>query len=203
VSSIADKLVVRSKKGFSIIFDIRTTENEQCLVPTHVFATSRELRRCTVRFPGWQEQPGIVRPRRPGLGSRAPAFHQTKKPATFDDTYNVGAAAASQPTLQIHATNLADSASSTGLGIDSIGTQASSETGSANFVLTDNLSTTLSILGLSLSAKLVHSDSDASYVFGPNPGFLRGDTSFGSLTISGSLIGKLSLCGRRRFKAPP
>jgi hypothetical protein len=123
-------------------------------------------------------------------GAAPPAFHQTKKLATFDDTYSVGATAASQSTLQIHATNLINSASSTGLGIDSIGTQASSEIGSANIVLTDNLSTTLSILGLSLSATLVHSDSDASYVFGPNRGFLGGDASFGSLTIGGSLIGK-------------
>ena len=51
------------------------------------------------------------------------------------------------------------------------------------------MSATLVLLGLSVSATFIHSKSSASYVFGPNQGFLAGDASFGSLTIGGSLIG--------------
>jgi hypothetical protein len=57
-------------------------------------------------------------------------------------------------------------------------------------VLTGNLSSTLSLLGLSASATLIHSESDASYVLGPDRGSPSGDASFGSLTIGGTLIGK-------------
>ena len=95
-----------------------------------------------------------------------------------------------QPTLQIDATNLVNTANSAGLGVDAVSTQATSDLGSANIVLTDNPLRDLSILGLSVSAKLIHSESDASYVFGPNQGFLGGGASFGSLMIGGALIGK-------------
>jgi hypothetical protein len=43
---------------------------------------------------------------------------------------------------------------------------------------------------LDVRASFIHSESSASYVFGPDRGFLAGDASFGSLTISGALIGK-------------
>jgi hypothetical protein len=128
-------------------------------------------------------------------GAAPPAFHQTKTIAAFAHTYDNGPTVAgltgeNHATLQVNATNLVSTASSSGLGVDSIGTQATADIASASAVLTGNPLSTLSLLGLSASATLIHSDSDASYVFGPDRGSLTGEASFGSLTISGALIGK-------------
>jgi hypothetical protein len=123
-------------------------------------------------------------------GAAPPAFHQTKKIAAFDRTYNLDSTDPNRPTLQINATKLVSTASSSGLGIDSVSTQATSDFASANILLTDNPLYALGILGLSVSATFIHSEASASYVFGANHGFLSGDASFGSLTISGGLIGK-------------
>ena len=123
-------------------------------------------------------------------GSAPPPFHVTKTVASFDHTYSLDPSDLLHPTLHIDATKIVNTVSSAGIGIDSISTQATSDIGSANFLLTDNPPDILSILGLSVSATLVHSDSNASYVFGPNRGFLSGDASFGSLRIAGALIGK-------------
>jgi hypothetical protein len=46
----------------------------------------------------------------------------------------------------------------------------------------------LSILGLSVKATGIHSDSNSSFVFGPNEGSLSGDASFHSLTVTGALV---------------
>lgn len=123
-------------------------------------------------------------------GAAPPRFHNTKSIAAFDHTYNLDPANLLHPTLQIDATGIVNTVSSAGIGVDSISTQASSDIGSANILLTDSPPNILGILGLSVSAKFIHSESDASYVFGPNRGFLTGDASFGSLAISGALIGK-------------
>ena len=123
-------------------------------------------------------------------GAAPPAFHQTRRIAAFEHTYGGDALGANQAILQIDATNLVNTANSAGLGVDAVSTQATSDLGSANIVLTANPLKTLSILGLSVSATLIHSESDASYVFGPNRGYLDGGASFGSLMIGGALIGK-------------
>ncbi len=47
----------------------------------------------------------------------------------------------------------------------------------------------LSILGLSVEATGIHSDSNSSFMFGPNEGSHSGDASFHSLTITGALVG--------------
>jgi hypothetical protein len=112
-----------------------------------------------------------------------------KTVAAFDHTYSLDPTDFFHPTLHIDATKIVNTASSAGIGVDSISTQATSDIGSANFLLTDNPPDILSILGLSVSARLVHSDANASYVFGPNRGSLSGDASFGSLRIAGALIG--------------
>jgi hypothetical protein len=124
-------------------------------------------------------------------GAAPPAFHHTAGVVVFDHTYNLDPSNFLHPTLHIDATKIVNTVSSPGSGIDNISTQATSSIGSANFLLTDNPPDIVSILGLSVSATFVHSESNASYVFGPNRGFLSGDASFGSLTISGSLIGKI------------
>jgi hypothetical protein len=123
-------------------------------------------------------------------GAAPPAFHQTKKIGAFDHTYNLDPTDSNHPTLQIDATDLVGAASSSGLGIDSVSTQATSDVGSANILLTDHPPFALGVLGLSVSATFIHSASSASYVFGANRGFLSGDASFGSLAIGGALIGK-------------
>lgn len=123
-------------------------------------------------------------------GAAPPAFHQTRRIAAFEHTYGGDAVGANRATLQIDATNLVNTANSAGLGVDAVSTQATSDLGSANIVLTANPLNTLSMLGLSVSATLIHSESDASYVFGPNRGYLDGGASFGSLMIGGALIGK-------------
>jgi len=131
-----------------------------------------------------------------GSGTVPPAFHQTENIGAFDHTYNLDPTCYLNPiglngaTLRIDAANLVNTASSSGLGIDSISTQATSDIGSASVLLTDSLPFALAVLGLSGSAEFIHSASNASYVFGPNRGFLSGDASFGSLTIGGALIGK-------------
>jgi hypothetical protein len=123
-------------------------------------------------------------------GAAPPAFHQTQKIDAFDRTYNIDPTDSNHPTFQINATKLVCATNSSGLGIDSVSTQATSDFASANILLTDNPPFSLGVLGLSVSATFIHSASSASYVFGANHGFLSGDASFGSLTISGGLIGK-------------
>lgn len=123
-------------------------------------------------------------------GAAPPAFHQTRKIAAFDHSYSLTLPALTGPVLRIDATNLVDTANSSGFGVDSVSTQATSDLCSANILLTSNPRLGLSVLGLSVSATFLHSASSASYVFGANRGFLGGDGSFGSLTIGGALIGK-------------
>jgi hypothetical protein len=123
-------------------------------------------------------------------GSAPPPFNVEKTIAHIGHTYSLDPKDLANPTLQIDAQNLVNQAESSGIGVDFVGTQATSDIGSASIVLTDNLLSTLAVLGLSVAATFIHSSADASYVFGPNKGFLSGDASFGSLTISGALIGK-------------
>jgi hypothetical protein len=129
-------------------------------------------------------------------GTAPPAFNHSRKVHSFDQAYNLDATDPNRPTLNIAATNVVTDVTSSGLGIDNVGIRATSDAASANFVLTDFPKFALGILGLSVSATLVHSESDASYVFGPDRGFLGGEASFGSLVIGGALIGKtLSFSG--------
>jgi hypothetical protein len=123
-------------------------------------------------------------------GGAPPAFYNIRKIGAFDHSYNLNSPALSGPVLRIDTRNLVDSASSRGSGIDSISTAATSDAGSAHILLTNNLFSALSLLGLAISAGFMHSESSASYVFGANRGFLGGDASFGSLSIGGALIGK-------------
>ena len=90
-------------------------------------------------------------------GAAPPAFHQTRRIAAFEHTYGGDAVGANRATLQIDATNLVNTANSAGLGVDAVSTQATSDLGSANIVLTANPLNTLSMLGLSVSATLIHS----------------------------------------------
>ncbi len=96
-------------------------------------------------------------------------------------------------TLAVHATHVVNTAVSPGIGIDTLDADSTANIGSATVSLTDPSVGSLLLLGLSASATFVHSESSASYVFGPNRGFVSGDASFGSLTISGSLVGGKTL----------
>jgi hypothetical protein len=93
------------------------------------------------------------------------------------------------PTLGIDAQNMVDEAKSSGFGVDAISASATSDIASLHLLLTDNVLSTLAVLGLSVSATFIKASADASYVVGPNAGFLSGDARFGSLTIGGALIG--------------
>ena len=123
-------------------------------------------------------------------GAAPPAFNHSQKVHSFDQAYDLDAADTNRPTLNVAATNVVTDATSSGIGVDSIGVQATSDAATANFLLTDYPKFALGVLGLSVSATLVHSESDASYVFGPDRCFLGGTASFGSLVIGGGLIGK-------------
>ena len=126
-------------------------------------------------------------------GIAPPAFHHIVKIGAFGETFSLDPTSLIDPTLQINATDLTNTASSDGLGIDNISTQSTSDIASASIVLTGAVSSTLEILGLSVAATFIHSNSSASYVFGPDRGFVSGDASFQSLSISGSLIGGKTL----------
>ena len=149
-----------------------------------------QFRRRAVRPTEFRDPPDVVWPGWLGHRSRTSAFQQTRKIGAFSHSYNLDPTNPIHPTLQIDAADLVSSATSSGLGVDNVGTQATSDVASASFVLTDHPPFAAGILGLSVSADLVHSASYASYVFGANRGFLGGDASFGSLTIGGALIGK-------------
>jgi hypothetical protein len=85
-----------------------------------------------------------------------------------------------------------NAASSAGLGVDEIGANGTADFSSAHFLLTDSVGTGPTVLGLSVAATGVHSDSNSSFVF-PDRGFLAGDASFHSLTITGALVGGRTL----------
>jgi hypothetical protein len=122
------------------------------------------------------------------FGAAPPAFDHTKTIAHFDKTYDLSRAKRNYLSLQVEATHIVDTAKSAGLGIDAISTRGEARLGSADFALIDNPLSTLAVLGLSVEATGVHSDSNASFVFGPDEGSLTGDASFRSLTISGDLV---------------
>ena len=126
-------------------------------------------------------------------GIAPPAFHHTVKIGKFDSTYDLDAGSATGPVLQIDTTDLTNTASSDGFGIDAISAVGTSDIAAASISLVDPLSSTLELLGLSVSATFIHSESNASYVVGPNRGGVSGDASFGSLTITGALVGGKTL----------
>jgi hypothetical protein len=126
-------------------------------------------------------------------GTAPPAFHDTKKLGLFDQTYDLNPPLLLAPTLAVDTTNLVNSVASPGIGVDTLEAAATATIGSATISLTDPAVASPVLLGLSVSATFIQSASTASYVFGPNQGFLAGGASFGSLTVSGSLVGSKTL----------
>ena len=126
-------------------------------------------------------------------GAAPPAYDHTKTVASFDKFYDLTPAESNNLSLQVQATHLVDTAHSAGIGVDEIGASGTADLRSANFGLTGNPLPTLSSLGLSVAATGVHSESNSSFVFGPNQGSLTGDASFHSLTITGALVGGKTL----------
>jgi hypothetical protein len=138
-----------------------------------------------------------VSPFAPVSGEAPPAYHHTKAVAAFDHLYDLSPAESNTLSLQMQSADMVNTASSAGIGVDSIGASGASHLGSANFLLTDSPLPTLSILGLSVEATGVKSDSNSSFVFGPNRGSISGDASFRSLTVTGALVNgdKLTFSG--------
>jgi hypothetical protein len=130
-----------------------------------------------------------VAPFAPVSGSAPPAYDQAKTAAYFDHLYELTPSEFNDLSLQVQARQMFNAASSAGLGVDQIGANGTADLSSANLLLTDTVGLTgPTVLGLSVAATGVHSDSNSSLVFGPNRGFLAGDASFQSLTITGALV---------------
>ena len=134
-----------------------------------------------------------VAPFAPVSGSAPPAYDHTKTAASFDHLYELTPSELNDLSLQVQATHMFNAASSAGLGVDEIGAKGTADFSSAHFLLTDTVGTGPTVLGLSVEATGVHSDSNSSFVFGPNRGSLAGDASFHSLTIAGELLGGKTL----------
>jgi hypothetical protein len=127
-------------------------------------------------------------------GAAPPAYDYTKAVAAFDHVYELTPAELNNLSLEVHSTQMVNAAKSAGIGVDSIGAVGTADLGSASFLLTDTFGPSPpAVLGLSVEAKGVHSDSNSSFVFGPNRGSISGDASFRSLTVSGDLVGGKTL----------
>jgi hypothetical protein len=126
-------------------------------------------------------------------GSAPPAYDQTKTVASFDHLYELTPSELNDLSLQVQTAHMFNAARSAGLGVDEIGANGTADLSSAHFLLTDTVGTGPTVLGLSVEATGVHTDSNSSFVFGPNRGFLAGDAGFHSLTIAGELLGGKTL----------
>jgi hypothetical protein len=134
-----------------------------------------------------------IDPFAPVSGSAPPAYDDTSSIASFDHTYDltpVTAAESNILSLEMQASHMVNTAASLPQVIaDQIGAIGTADLGSASFTLTDspNPMLPLSILGLSVEATGIHSESNSS--FGPtDEGFLSGDASLHSLTVTGPLV---------------
>jgi hypothetical protein len=134
-----------------------------------------------------------VAPFAPVSGSAPPAYDQTKTVAFFDHLYELIPSEVNDLSLGVQIAHMFNAASSAGLGVDQIGANGTADFSSAHFLLTDTVGTGPTVLGLSVDATQVKNDSNSSFVFGPNRGFLDGDASFHSLTITGALVGGKTL----------
>jgi hypothetical protein len=131
-----------------------------------------------------------IDPFAPVSGTAPPAYDDTSSIAYFNHTYDLTPAEPNTLSLEMQARNMTNAAYSLPEVIaHQIGAASTADLGSANFSLTDspNPMLPLSILGLSVEATGIHSESTSS--FGPTQeGFLSGDASFDSLTVSGALL---------------
>jgi hypothetical protein len=128
------------------------------------------------------------------FSSGPPAYDQTRSAPYFDHLYELTPAEANDLSFRMQATQMLNSASSAGIGVDEIGANGQADIGAASLLLTDTFGPTgLTALGLSVEATGIRSESDSSFVFGPNRGSLASDASFRSLTISGALLGGRTL----------
>ncbi len=126
-------------------------------------------------------------------GSAPPTYDKAQIVDHLDQTLSLEPGSSLNPTLQIHATGLGTNATSAGMGIDSVSATGEASVGSAEFLLTDNPLLPrgiLSLLGLSVSASHIHSSATYSHIYGMDRSFVSGEAGFGSLSLSGALIGK-------------
>jgi hypothetical protein len=121
-------------------------------------------------------------------GAAPPAYDDTKRVASFNRLYDLTPGDSNELSLQMQATHMLNSANSAGMGIDEIGATGAADLGSAYFLLADTLGPSgPTALGLSVEATGVHSESSSSFVVGSR-GFVSGDASFSSVTITGALV---------------
>jgi hypothetical protein len=128
-------------------------------------------------------------------GFAPPPYDDITTVGSFESWYDLTPGMSNALSLLMQGAHMVNTADSAGIGVDNIGANGTSDLRSADLLLTDNPNPMLplTILGLSLEATGVHSDSNSSFVFGPNEGFLSGDASFRSLVISGALVGGKTL----------
>jgi hypothetical protein len=81
-------------------------------------------------------------------GAAPPPFDQHTKVEFYDHNYGLDAGDPIHPALNVELTDLVDRAASPGIGVDSIGTDATSDIGSAAVLLTDNPRAVMGIVGL-------------------------------------------------------
>ncbi|MBV9816162.1 MAG: hypothetical protein JO229_10490 [Alphaproteobacteria bacterium] len=124
-------------------------------------------------------------------GSAPPPYDQNDAVMRINDTLLLDPSNPINPTLSITATDIATRAVSAGFGVDFISASGQANLRTVGVVLTNNPPPPLGllgILGLSLSATDIRSQADFSVVF-PNREFATGSASFGSLILTGALIG--------------
>jgi hypothetical protein len=124
-------------------------------------------------------------------GFAPPPYDDTTTVGSFENWYDLTPGMSNSLSLLMQGTHMVNTADSAGIGVDNIGASGTSDLRSADLLLTDNPNPMLplTILGLSVEATGVQSDSNSSIVFGPNQGSFSGDASFRSLIVSGALVG--------------
>ena len=131
-----------------------------------------------------------IDPFAPVSGSAPPAYDDTSRIALFDHIYDLTPAEANTLSLTMQATDMVNTAKSPGIGVDEIGASGAADLGSASFVLADTPGAVTAEQIGPVGGKRPGSAAVRipSFVFGPNEGFLGGDASFNSLTVTGKLV---------------
>jgi hypothetical protein len=127
-------------------------------------------------------------------GAAPPKYDHRRRVASVDHMYELTPSESDDLSLEMQARRMFNRAHSPGFGVDDIGASGDADFRTAHMLLTDTIGTTgPTVLGLSVEATGIQSDSTSSFVFGPNQGTLAGDARFGSLEISGALVGGKTL----------
>jgi hypothetical protein len=134
----------------------------------------------------------ILPPVAPAQGSAPPAYNKTTSTPLFDETLDIANKLAPPPALFVHLTGIADHAIGSGIGIDSFSSAGDSTIATAALSLNLNppppTATAVPFVPLQIGATAVQANASFSVVV-PQPPVVTGNTNFGHLTITGSLVG--------------